>query len=66
MAKAFEQNQIAWGVAVLASLLTVILYVPTVVSCFLRKGDEQVQEMMHHIHESPKTMTIPLDDIGNT
>jgi len=59
LANAFEQNQIAWGVAVVASLLTSFYMFRLLFLVFF--GNERASEdKMHHIHESPKSITIPL------
>jgi len=59
LAKAFEQNQIAWVVAVIASLLTSFYMFRLLFLVFF--GTERASaDKMHHIHESPKSITIPL------
>lgn len=59
LSQAFAQNPFAWGVALLASLLTAFYMFRLLFLTFFgqaRAGDET----MHHIHESPKSITIPL------
>jgi len=59
LAKAFEENQIAWGVAVVASLLTSFYMFRLLFLVFF--GNERASaDKMHHIHESPKSITVPL------
>jgi NADH-quinone oxidoreductase subunit L len=59
LAKAFEHNIILWVLAVIMSLLTVFYMFRLLFLTFFgntRAGNE----VMAHIHESPKSMTIPL------
>ena len=59
LAQTFSQNQLAWSAALLASLLTVFYMFRLLFLTFFgsaRAGEEK----MLHIHESPKSMTIPL------
>jgi NADH-quinone oxidoreductase subunit L len=59
LANAFEQNHIAWGIAVVASLLTSFYMFRLLFLVFF--GNERASaDKMHHIHESPKSITIPL------
>ncbi len=59
LAQAFSQNPMAWGVALLASLLTVFYMFRLLFLTFF--GSARASEAkMHHIHESPKSMAIPL------
>ena len=59
LAHAFEYNRFFWFMGVLGSLLTAFymfrLFYLTFFGTF--RGTEK---QMHHLHESPKTMTIPL------
>lgn len=59
LANAFAHNQIIWGLAAFASLLTVFYMFRLFFLTFTgtTRASEQVQ---HHIHESPMSMTIPL------
>jgi NADH-quinone oxidoreductase subunit L len=59
LANAFEQNPIAWGVAVVASLLTSFYMFRLLFLVFFGK-ERASEDKMHHIHESPKSITIPL------
>ena len=59
LANAFEQNPIAWGVAVVASLLTSFYMFRLLFLVFFGK-ERTSEDKMHHIHESPKSITIPL------
>jgi NADH-quinone oxidoreductase subunit L len=56
---AFEQNKLVWALGILASLMTAYymfrLFFLTFMGTF-RGTDEQ----KHHLHESPRVMTIPL------
>lgn len=59
LANAFAQNPLAWGVALLTSLLTVFYMFRLFFLTFL--GTERASEKsMQHIHESPRSITIPL------
>jgi NADH-quinone oxidoreductase subunit L len=59
LANAFKQNPIAWGIAVLASLLTAFYMFRLLFLTFFGKTRAN-EDTVHHIHESPKSMTIPL------
>ncbi len=59
LANAFKQSPIAWGVAVLASLLTAFYMFRLLFLTFFGKTRAS-EDTIHHIHESPKSMTIPL------
>jgi len=59
LANAFETSPIAWGVAVLASLLTAFYMFRLLFLVFFGK-ERASEEKMHHIHESPSSITIPL------
>jgi NADH-quinone oxidoreductase subunit L len=59
LAHAFEANPIAWALALLTSLLTVFYMFRLFFLTFF--GNTRASEQtIHHIHESPKSMTIPL------
>jgi NADH-quinone oxidoreductase subunit L len=59
LANAFKQSSIAWGVAVLASVLTAFYMFRLLFLTFFGKARAS-EDAIHHIHESPKSMTIPL------
>jgi NADH-quinone oxidoreductase subunit L len=59
LAHAFAGNKLVWGVALLASLLTVFYMFRLLFLTFFGK-ERASHDVMHHIHESPKRMTIPL------
>jgi NADH-quinone oxidoreductase subunit L len=59
LANAFRQNPVAWGIAVLASLLTAFYMFRLLFLTFFGKTRAS-EDTIHHIHESPKSMTIPL------
>src|SRR6267154_2610601 len=59
LANAFKQSPIAWGIAVLASLLTAFYMFRLLFLTFFGKTRAS-EDTIHHIHESPKSMTIPL------
>ena len=59
LAQAFSQNPMAWGVALLASLLTVFYMFRLFFLTFFGSARAS-EEKMHHIHESPKSMAVPL------
>ncbi|HWA35913.1 MAG TPA: NADH-quinone oxidoreductase subunit L [Cyclobacteriaceae bacterium] len=59
LANAFAQNPIAWSVALAASLLTSFYMFRLFFLTFHgqpRMGDDK----LHHIHESPRSITVPL------
>lgn len=59
LANAFANNKIAWGLAVVSSLLTVLYMFRLLFLTFF--GNTRVaEEQLAHIHESPKSITIPL------
>lgn len=59
LAKAFEHNIVLWVLAVVMSLLTVFYMFRLLFLTFF--GNTRASsEVMSHIHESPKSMTIPL------
>ena len=59
LANAFAANPVAWGVALAASLLTAFYMFRLFFLTF--HGDERAaKEKMDHIHESPRSITIPL------
>ncbi len=59
LAKAFEHSPIVWGLAFLTSLLTVFYMFRLLFLVFFGKTRAS-DSVAHHIHESPKSMTIPL------
>ncbi len=59
LAHAFEQSPIIWGVVLAASLLTVFYMFRLLFLVFYGK-ERAGEEVLHHIHESPKSITIPL------
>ena len=59
LAHAFSQNPMAWGVALLTSLLTVFYMFRLFFLTFFGSARAS-KNTMHHIHESPKSMAIPL------
>lgn len=59
LANAFGYNAVVWGIALFASLLTVFYMFRLLYLTFF--GDVRANaEVMSHIHESPKSITIPL------
>lgn len=63
LANAYAHNPILWGVALLASLLTVFYMFRLLYLTFF--GDVRAsQHVMSHIHESPKSITVPLICLG--
>ncbi|MFT4224040.1 NADH-quinone oxidoreductase subunit L [Dysgonomonas sp.] len=59
MLTAFEHNKWLWGIAAIASLMTAF-YIFRVLFLTFYKDFRGTEEQDHHLHESPKTMTIPL------
>lgn len=59
LANAFAQNKIVWAVAFLASLLTAF-YMFRLFFLTFSGTTRARKEVVHHIHESPSTMTTPL------
>jgi NADH-quinone oxidoreductase subunit L len=59
LAKAFEHSPIVWALALLTSLLTAFYMFRLLFLTFF--GTTRASDsVVHHIHESPKSMTIPL------
>jgi NADH-quinone oxidoreductase subunit L len=59
LANAFAQNRVAWGIALAASLLTAFYMFRLFFLTF--HGNTRISEdKLHHIHESPKSITVPL------
>jgi NADH-quinone oxidoreductase subunit L len=59
LSRTFAVNPVAWGVALLASLLTAFYMFRLLFLTFF--GSPRASEKtLHHIHESPPSMTIPL------
>jgi NADH-quinone oxidoreductase subunit L len=59
LAKAYEENPLVWGVALLASLLTVFYMFRLLFLTFFGKARAD-HHVISHIHESPPSMTVPL------
>jgi NADH-quinone oxidoreductase subunit L len=59
LAHAFEANKIAWAIALLASLLTAFYMFRLFFLTFFGKTRAS-EETIHHVHESPTSMTLPL------
>ncbi|MDR1882549.1 MAG: NADH-quinone oxidoreductase subunit L [Prevotella sp.] len=59
MLTAFEHNRILWVIAALTSLLTAF-YMFRVLYLAFFKEFRGAKEQKRHLHESPKTMTLPL------
>ncbi len=59
LAKAFEANPIVWGLALLASILTVFYMFRLLFLTFYGKVRAS-ERALAHIHESPPSITIPL------
>ncbi len=55
----FEHNKVLWAIASLASIMTAFYMFRALFLTFFGKF-RGTEEEKHHIHESPKTMTIPL------
>lgn len=56
---AFEHNKILWAIASLASIFTAFYMFRALFLTFFGEFRGAAEEK-HHIHESPKTMTVPL------
>ncbi|MBL0744883.1 NADH-quinone oxidoreductase subunit L [Chryseolinea lacunae] len=63
LAQAFAQNPVAWGVALVASLLT-SFYMFRLFFLTFFGAPRASHDVMHHIHESPKSMSVPLMVLG--
>jgi len=59
LASAFEHNKIVWAVAVIASLLT-SFYMFRLLFLTFFGTPRASHDTMHHVHESPKSITFPL------
>ncbi len=59
LAAAFEKNPILWGVGVAGAIMTAFYMFRLYAMTFLGKFRGS-HEQEHHLHESPKAMTIPL------
>ncbi|MBI3483012.1 MAG: NADH-quinone oxidoreductase subunit L, partial [Bacteroidetes bacterium] len=59
LANAFRQSPVAWTIAVIASLLTAFYMFRLLFLTFFGKSRAS-EETIHHIHESPQSMTVPL------
>ena len=56
---AYEQNKIIWALGVFGSLLTAF-YMFRLFYLTFSKAFRGTEDQKHHLHESPKSMTIPL------
>jgi len=59
MLTAFGHSPVLWGIAALAALMTAF-YIFRVLFLTFYKDFRGTEKQKHHLHESPKTMTIPL------
>jgi len=59
LAHAFAHNPVVWAVALLASLLTVFYMFRLFYLTFFGTARAEA-DVMHHIHESPQSMAVPL------
>jgi len=59
LAQAFEHNRLVWGVALLASLLTVF-YMFRLLFLTFYGSVRATEKTMSHIHDAPKSMAFPL------
>jgi NADH-quinone oxidoreductase subunit L len=59
LANAFAHNPVVWGLAAFASLLTAF-YMFRLFFLTFAGTTRASEEVKHHIHESPKSMTVPL------
>lgn len=59
MLTAFEHNKILWAIAALASLLTAFYMFRALYLTFFKEF-RGTEEQKKHLHESPKSMTLPL------
>lgn len=59
LAHAFEKNPVLWGVGVLTAFMTAFYMFRLYAMTFLGKF-RGTHEQEHHLHESPKAITIPL------
>ncbi|MDH6307924.1 NADH-quinone oxidoreductase subunit L [Dysgonomonas sp. PFB1-18] len=59
MLTAFEHNKVLWIIAALASLLTAFYMFRLLYLTFFKEF-RGTEEQKHHLHESPKSMTLPL------
>jgi NADH-quinone oxidoreductase subunit L len=59
LANAFEHNIVIWALAAFASLLTAF-YMFRLFFLTFSGTNRATEEVQHHIHESPKSITIPL------
>ena len=59
LATAFEHNKVIWGLLSFSSMLTAF-YMFRLVYLTFSSSFRGTQEVKHHIHESPSTMTLPL------
>lgn len=59
LANAFADNKVVWGLAFFASLLTAF-YMFRLFFLTFSGSNRATEEVRHHIHESPSSMTTPL------
>jgi NADH-quinone oxidoreductase subunit L len=59
LANAFAHNKVIWAFAVIASLMTAF-YMFRLFFLTFSGSTRASEQVVHHIHESPKSMTIPL------
>jgi NADH-quinone oxidoreductase subunit L len=59
LAEAFAQSPVAWAVALLASLMTAFYMFRLLFLTFFG-SPRASEEAIHHVHESPRSITIPL------
>ncbi len=59
LANAFMSSPVVWGFAVLVSLLTAF-YMFRLLFLTFTGAPRASADVMHHVHESPKSMTVPL------
>ncbi|MEI9958097.1 MAG: NADH-quinone oxidoreductase subunit L [Ferruginibacter sp.] len=59
LAHAFEKNPVLWGIGVLTAFMTAFYMFRLYAMTFLGKF-RGTHEQEHHLHESPKAITIPL------
>ncbi len=60
---AYEHNKIIWGIALLVAALTTF-YMFRLLFLTFKGSFRGTEEQQHHLHESPRAMTIPLMILG--
>ncbi|TAH04589.1 MAG: NADH-quinone oxidoreductase subunit L [Sphingobacteriales bacterium] len=60
---AYEHNKIIWGIALLVAALTTF-YMFRLLFLTFKGSFRGTEEQQHHLHESPRAMTIPLIILG--